>query len=629
MVREPEAMPFWEALALLEGKEAVASAMTTAEWRRMPVAVRLKSQFSATLTSVKAAKAITDYLTGYVRGDKAVNDSGQEYQVYQGRAEFVAQMRDIMIAEGFGKVLHDGSLDPEIHDNDLRDLRGCRRLQLIFDTQTEQAASFAQWQEGQDPDVLDVYPCQRFVRVRPVHTPRPYHDAAIGTIRRKDDLAFWVSLNRDFQVPWGPWGFNSGCGVEDVDRDEAEAEGVIKPTDKVRPIAKDFLEGLNESIRGLDDQARRYIQAQLDNQVRFLGDSAFFTPKDQPHPAIPAQTPPVRPAKTPEQIDAQKKRIGETIAARQQRQKDQRAAIDKTVRADFNARRDTALSILKEKMHSTLQQYRQDNAISSWEAFVAASDAYHKAAKSWNPGGMLYKAMIKDIVQRQAKIWDRTYRDSLRYLATEGMLIPRDNRGMIVPSSVIFDKDNRIKADKPRKLSPNIRKGLDLMASIVPASKLPEQIGLQIVRNGTLRAFCLAGNIKITDQHIPSTMAHEIAHAVEFNHPDILRKSAAFLYDRSNGEPAKPLIQLVPGINYRPNEIAFEDKWAERGSKPYAGKIYANGYYPTISRDDFVNSVQASEILSMGIQRILEDPASFQQQDPDYFNFIKSQLRSS
>ncbi|WP_423231820.1 hypothetical protein PVA48_12385 [Akkermansia sp. JRP_AM1] len=160
MVREPEAMPFWEALSLLEGKEAVASAMTTAEWRRMPVAVRLKSQFSATLTSVKAAKAITDYLTGYVRGDKAVNDLGQEYQVYQGRAEFVAQMRDIMIEEGFGKVLHDGTLDPEIHDNDLRDLRGCRRLQLIFDTQTEQAASYAQWQEGQDPDILDIFPCQ-------------------------------------------------------------------------------------------------------------------------------------------------------------------------------------------------------------------------------------------------------------------------------------------------------------------------------------------------------------------------------------------------------------------------------------------------------------------------------------
>lgn len=135
-----EPMPFWEALSYLEGKEAVASAMTTAEWQRMPVAVRVKSLFSATLASAKAAQEITDYLTGFVRGEKAVNDQGKEYYVYQGRAEFVANMRERMLEEGFGKVLHDGTLDPEIHDNDLRDLRGCRRLQLIFDTQTEQAA---------------------------------------------------------------------------------------------------------------------------------------------------------------------------------------------------------------------------------------------------------------------------------------------------------------------------------------------------------------------------------------------------------------------------------------------------------------------------------------------------------
>lgn len=87
---------------------------------------------------------------------------------------------------------------------------------------------------------------------------------------------------------------------------------------------------------------------------------------------------------------------------------------------------------------------------------------------------MLHKAMIKDIAQRQAKLWDKTYRDSLRFLGTEGMLVPKDKRGMIAPSSVIIDSHLRIKADKPRKLSPNIRKGLDLVTSIVPqTSSLP------------------------------------------------------------------------------------------------------------------------------------------------------------
>lgn len=241
---------------------------------------------------------------------------------------------------------------------------------------------------------------------------------------------------------------------------------------------------------------------------------------------------------------------------------------------------------------------------------------------------MLYNAAIKNIAQQQAKIWTRTYRDSLRYLAVDGMLISRDKRGKIFTSSITFDNHFQASEDKPHKLTPNIRQGLDLIQSIVPADKLPHRLGVQIVKGSSVRAFHVEGNIKITDQHAPSVVAHEIAHAIEFRHPEILRKSAAFLYDRSNGDSAKPLVELVPSIKYLPTEIAFEDKWAERGGRTYTGKVYANNYYPSMSRDEFIDNVGASEILSMGIQRILETPAAFQKQDPDYFNFIKTQLHS-
>ena len=79
-----------------------------------------------------------------------------------------------------------------------------------------------------------------------------YHQAADGTVRRKDDLPFWLSMNQDFGVPWGPWGFNSGMGVEDVDRNEAIALGIISEKDEVKPIAKPFNHGLTPSIRDLD-----------------------------------------------------------------------------------------------------------------------------------------------------------------------------------------------------------------------------------------------------------------------------------------------------------------------------------------------------------------------------------------
>ena len=85
--------------------------------------------------------------------------------------------------------------------------------------------------------------------------------------------------------------------MEDVDRDEAEALGIIKPTDKVRPIKKDFLDGLEESVRGLDDKTRRWIQAQMENRVRFLGDTAVYRP-DKPRPAAPEPAP-SRPAVQP------------------------------------------------------------------------------------------------------------------------------------------------------------------------------------------------------------------------------------------------------------------------------------------------------------------------------------------
>lgn len=620
-----EPMPFWQALSYLEAKEAVASAMTTAEWQRMPVAVRVKSLFSATLTSAKAAQEITDYLTGFVRGEKAANDKGKEYHVYQGRAEFVANMRARMLEEGFGKVLHDGTLDPEIHDNDLRDLRGCRRLQLIFDTQTEQAASFAQWQEGQDPDVLDVYPCQRFIRVRPVHTPRPYHDAAIGEVRRKDDLAFWIGLNRDFRLPWGPWGFNSGCGVEDVDRDESEALGVIKPTDKVRPIKKDFLDGLEESVRGLDDKTRRWIQAQMENRVRFLGDTAVYQP-DKPRPAAPASAP-SRPAKTPAQIDAQKKRIADTIAARNVRQQDQRKQIAKQQWEAYLKRRDAALAGLLQALRESEARYHATRSLDDWNAYKMAADAYNKARRSWLPGGKLFKDARRAIDKALLPSWRATYRDSLRFLAMDGAVVPLDKRGTLLPHAVRIDSHSRISADKPRKLSPNVRDGLDLAAALVSPSKLPASLGVQVIKGGGKeRAFALPGVMKVSDTSAPAVIAHELAHVIEFSRPDILRKSAAFLHDRGQGEQPKSLKSLFPQSRYSPLEKTFEDDWARRGGNAYTGKLYIRGYFPGMGKDLFTEKTSSTEILSMGIQRMLESPVDFQRQDPEFYNFIKSQL---
>lgn len=242
-------IPFAEAISKLTAREIVPSGMDSARWRLIETGIRERAFFSSRVESARVLQGMQDYLGDFLKNTRMENGGLKA----QGRAEFVADMRELAIREGLGKIDPEtGEIAPFIRESDLTDIRSIARLQLIFDTQTEAAQEFGYWQQGQDPDILDVFPAQQFIRVRPVKIPRSYHQAAEGSIRRKDDLKFWLSMNPDFGVPWGPWGFGSGMGVEDVDREEAIAAGVIREDEVVKPIEKDFNEGLSASVRDLD-----------------------------------------------------------------------------------------------------------------------------------------------------------------------------------------------------------------------------------------------------------------------------------------------------------------------------------------------------------------------------------------
>lgn len=432
--------------------------------------------------------------------------------------------------------------------------------------------------------------------------------------------------NRDFNVPWGPWGFNSGCGTEDVDREEAEAAGAIKPSDKVKPIVKEFNDRLQQSVAGMGPDVRSWIKRQLGDMVTIHGDKAIYN-KPEPSPAPrPDAVPAARPAKTPEQIQQQRQRIGDKIAARQQRQAADRGQIARRLWDDFAQRRDAALAPLMARLKEAEAAFRQNKTSENRIAWMAAEAALNTASESWRPGGMLYKATIKEIQRQEAQSWNRTYRDSMRFLGLDGMVIPKDKRGTVAVSMVKIDARYNVTPAKPQKLSPNVQQGLDLARAIVAADKLPPALGVHVLQDSSARAFQLLGNIKVSSTSTPGTIAHELAHAMEHTHPDILRQSAAFLYDRAQGEQAKKLKSLYPSSNYRPQELTLEDKWEEKGGRAYTGKLYCPGYNASMGRDQFISSVRASEILSMGIQRMLESPVEFQRNDPEFYQFIKKQL---
>lgn len=276
MTITPENLPFAEALRHLGDKTAIGSRLTSREWRdKVAVALRERAFFSARIENARVLQTMQDYIGDFLQKARDPAHGGLKAQ---GRAEFVAAMRELCQREGLGKLDPiTGKISPEIDDADITDIRSIARLQLIFDTQTEQAYEYGYWAQGNDPDILAAFPAQRFIRVRPVKVPRPYHAAAEGTVRRKDDLDFWLSMNPDFGVPYGPWGFNSGMGVEDVGRREAQALGLIEPGEKITPPDRDLNTRLSASVRDFSPEIMQELRDVFGEQVKIENGKAWWT----------------------------------------------------------------------------------------------------------------------------------------------------------------------------------------------------------------------------------------------------------------------------------------------------------------------------------------------------------------
>ena len=107
---------------------------------------------------------------------------------------------------------------------------------------------------------------------------------------------------------------------------------------------------------------------------------------------------------------------------------------------------------------------------------------------------------------------------------------------------------------------------------------------------------------------------HEMGHWYENTVPGGNAAARAYLNNRTANETAVPCTELAmkqygnPG-SYRPDEVAKPDKF----SSYYTGKVYESGQ---------------TEITSMGMQRMAEDPARFYREDRSHFNFTLGMIRA-
>jgi hypothetical protein len=275
--------PFTEAVKKLGAKTVITSGLDSEAWSKVPVALRERAFFSSRVESARFLQRARDGVADYLTSAQETLESGETALKTGSRADFIKQLQDFALAEGLGP------LDPK-EQGTIKDITSERRLGLIFDVQTRQANDFGYWQQGMDPDVLNAFPAMRFIREKEVKEPRDFHHLHEGEVHLKSELGFWTTLNKDFGVPWGPWGWGCGHATEDVDRTEAEHLNLLKPGQKVDPPEVGLNDHLQASVKELDPDLTQQLKSAFGKQITVKDDAIYWKgqkPKQNastPHP---------------------------------------------------------------------------------------------------------------------------------------------------------------------------------------------------------------------------------------------------------------------------------------------------------------------------------------------------------
>lgn len=251
MFTEPK--PFREALESRAVRTLLPSELRTEELGLLEPAIRERAVFSAGVTN-------GSFLA---RVDSAIDE------LLGGRTDRATQRMELK------RLL--GSLgDDTVDDSELTDLRSDARLNLILDTQLQQAQGYGHWKQGQDPAILDQWPAQELIRVQDAEEPRDWAarwteagGAFFGTrmIALKND-PIWTRISR-FGTPYPPFDFNSGMEVVDVDRDTAIEAGLLGPDDVIEPEDREFNLDLEASPDVRSDRLREAISGSLQGIASF------------------------------------------------------------------------------------------------------------------------------------------------------------------------------------------------------------------------------------------------------------------------------------------------------------------------------------------------------------------------
>ena len=262
-------LPFEEAIEKLGSQSVVGSTFSSSEWSDLPLELRENAFFSSRVESAQFLNRAQGALGDFLAGNKITAENGELMLATGSRAAFVSQMQEFLATHGVVRTT-----------GGITDIASEARLGLIFSIKTRQAQDFGYWKQGMNEDVLNEFPAMRFIRVRDVREPRELHERFQDQVYLKTDPIWWLEINHDFGVPWGPWGWGCGHDTEDVDRDEAEKLGLIKPgqTLDTAPLKK-FLnlnQNLQASIKTMPPELVDKLLKEFGDRITVRGDTMLW-----------------------------------------------------------------------------------------------------------------------------------------------------------------------------------------------------------------------------------------------------------------------------------------------------------------------------------------------------------------
>lgn len=164
---------------------------------------------------------------------------------------------------------------------------------------------------------------------------------------------------------------------------------------------------------------------------------------------------------------------------------------------------------------------------------------------------------------------------------------------------------------------------------------------LTIVDTDTDRANADGNTVRIHWANGPRVYAHELGHVMEHHDPELRDAAIAFRQHRCSESDDIFMKDVFPDSGYSDTEtgnrdnfhVAVDAVYSGEESRPhtsfYAGKLY--GTYedkkeatPTGTRHYREFVPHATEVISIGMQMLHDNPAAFARADPEYFDFMVS-----